>query len=238
MQMFLSVVEEVERALSKTAGPYFLREFSTADVVFTPYVERMAASLYYYKGYTLRDEVSNPGMARWFAAMEERETYRGTQSDYHTHCHDLPPQMGGCYENGTQQQQANKHLVDHGPWDKVPDTMLPQPENAREVALFRTIKHKDKLIAANVTTNKEEVDLAIRCALTGMMTGEGVVPPRGSDVTLRYIRDRVNVPRDMPIWSGRYLRKALEDTAALAGDRQGPMIATKNRRDQNPGEFR
>jgi glutathione S-transferase len=31
--------------------------------------------------------------------MESRPTYRGTQSDFHTHVHDLPPQMGGCYQN-------------------------------------------------------------------------------------------------------------------------------------------
>jgi hypothetical protein len=28
-----------------------------------------------------------------FDAMESRETYRGTQSDFHTHVHDLPPQV-------------------------------------------------------------------------------------------------------------------------------------------------
>jgi glutathione S-transferase len=85
----------VETALASTPGPYFLDPFSTADVVFTPYVERMNASLYYYKGYSLREE--NPRFSAWFDAMETRPTYRGTQSDFHTHAHDLPPQMGGCY---------------------------------------------------------------------------------------------------------------------------------------------
>ena len=33
--------------------------------------------------------------------METRQTYLATQSDYHTHAHDLPPQMGGCYSNNT-----------------------------------------------------------------------------------------------------------------------------------------
>lgn len=32
---------------------------------------------------------------RWFNALEERSTYMGTKSDYYTHCHDLPPQLGG-----------------------------------------------------------------------------------------------------------------------------------------------
>ena len=103
-QAFLDVIDSVERALSGTAGPFFLNEFSTADVVFTPYVERMNASLYYYKGYLMRDPAANPGLSDWFTAMEGRETYRGTQSDFHTHVHDLPPQMGGCYANGSDEQ--------------------------------------------------------------------------------------------------------------------------------------
>lgn len=28
--------------------------------------------------------------------MDTREVYRGAKSDYYTHCHDLPPQIGGC----------------------------------------------------------------------------------------------------------------------------------------------
>jgi len=74
-----------------------LEEFGIVDVIFTPYIERMAASLYYYKGYDIKDKF--PAIKNWFRAMESRETYRGTQSDYHTHVNDLPPQMGGCYSN-------------------------------------------------------------------------------------------------------------------------------------------
>jgi hypothetical protein len=39
----------VEQALAATPGDFFLEAFSTADVVFTPYIERMNASLFYYK---------------------------------------------------------------------------------------------------------------------------------------------------------------------------------------------
>lgn len=28
--------------------------------------------------------------------MDTRDVYRGAKSDYYTHCHDLPPQIGGC----------------------------------------------------------------------------------------------------------------------------------------------
>ncbi|HEY9893983.1 MAG TPA: glutathione S-transferase family protein [Candidatus Sericytochromatia bacterium] len=233
-EQFTSVVAKVEAALAATPGPYFLDEFGTVDVIFTPYVERMNASLYYYKGYSLR--ASNPRMSDWFAAMESRSTYRGTQSDFHTHVHDLPPQMGGCWENSEPQTQINKTRVDGGPWDELPDVTYPEPETARAKALYRVIKHRANLIRVN-PADDTLIDEALRCALTNLMTNQLCPPPAGSDIALRYLRDRINVPRDMSIYAAKRLRASLEATAALAGDRQGPPIPVKHRRDQNPAEF-
>lgn len=233
-EQFVGVVAEVEQALARTPGPYFLEEFGTADVIFTPYVERMNASLYYYKGYSLREE--NAGLAAWFAAMESRPTYRGTQSDFHTHVHDLPPQMGGCWENGEPKMQQNKARVDSGPWFGLPDVVYEEPETSRAEALSRVIKHRDSIIRVN-PANDEIIDVALRCALSRMMTGEACTPPPGSDSALRYLRDRVNVPRDMSIYAAKRLREALEATAALAGEGQSVPIPTNHRRDQNPANF-
>ena len=233
-EQFTGVVAMVEEALAKTPSPYFLDDFSTADVIFTPYVERMNASLYYYKGYSLREE--NPRLSDWFDAMESRSTYRGTQSDFHTHAHDLPPQMGGCWENGTAQMKLNKARVDHGPWLGLPDATYTEPETSRTEALQRVIKHRINIIKVN-PADDQLFDEALRCALTNMMTGEVCKPPAGSDVALRYLRDRINVPRDMSIYAAKRLRQSLEDTAALVGDRQGTPIPFKHRRDQDPVNF-
>jgi glutathione S-transferase len=231
---FTEVVAMVEEVLGKTAGPYFLEEFGTADVIFTPYVERMNASLYYYKGYSLREE--NPRLKAWFEAMESRPTYRGTQSDFHTHAHDLPPQMGGCYENGEPQMLLNKARVDNGPWAGLPDVTYPEPENSRIEALHRVIKHRSNIIRVNPADDRL-FDEALRCALTHLITYETCTPPPGSDLGLRYLRDRVNVPRDMSIYAAKRLRESLEETAALAGDRQGPPLPLNHRRDQDPANF-
>jgi len=32
---------------------------------------------------------------RWFESMEQKPSYLGTKSDFYTHVHDLPPQLGG-----------------------------------------------------------------------------------------------------------------------------------------------
>ncbi|MEA5464876.1 glutathione S-transferase family protein [Leptothoe sp. PORK10 BA2] len=233
-EQFVTVVAQVEEVLAATPGPYFLERFSVVDLVFTPYVERMNASLFYYKGYSMREE--NPGFAAWFDAMETRSTYRGTQSDFHTHVHDLPPQMGGCWENGEPQARENQQRVDQGPWLGLPDVGYAEPETSRVEALHRVLKHRNNIIRVNPTAD-QVFDQALRCALTTLMTGEACEPPQGSDSGLRYLRDRVNVPRDMSIYAGKRLRMALEETAALVGDGQGPAIPVRNRYDQNPAEF-
>jgi len=235
-EQFIEVMQKVDEVLGSTPSPYFLDEFGTADVIFTPYVERMNASLYYYKGYSMREE--NPRMAEWFNAMESRSTYRGTQSDFHTHAHDLPPQMGGCWENGEPQMLINKSKVDNGSWFGLPDVMYPEPENSRTEALYRVIKHRQNIIRVNPADDRL-FDEALRCALTNMIKDEaGCVPPDGADAALRYLRDRISVPRDMSIYAAKRLREALEKTAALVGDRQGVPIPFKHRRDQDPINFK
>ncbi len=233
-EKFGEIVGYVEEHLARTPGAYFLAEFGTADVIFTPYVERMNASLFYYKGYSLR--AANPRLGAWFDAMEGRSTYRGTQSDFHTHVHDLPPQMGGCWENGEPQMLVNKTCVDHGPWFGLPDVTYPEPETSRQEALHRVIKHHVNLIRVN-PADDQVFDEALRCALTTMMTGTPCAPPTGADGALRYLRDRISVPRDMSIYAAKQLRTALEATAALAGTAQGAAIPIQHRRDQDPTNF-
>ena len=234
--LFTRTLGTVDQALRASPGPYFLDTFSVVDCLFAPFLERMVGSLYYYKGFVVRDPSSFPGLAAWFQGMEGRTTYRGTQGDAHTHAHDLPPQLGGCYASGTREQEEAAARVDRGLALDLPDCGYPEPEQCRAEAASRVIRHKDYIIAAN-PGQEDTVDEALRAALTLLLTGEGPDPPPGSAAALRYVRARVSVPRDMGPWAARRLRQALELTAARDGEEEGAAIPTKHRRDQDPRNF-
>jgi glutathione S-transferase len=237
---FQRIAGKFEQALSQHSGPFLLGELGTADLVFVPYVERMAASLAYYKGFLLRSE--HPAIGRWFEALEQRPSYLGTQSDFHTHAHDLPPQMGGCYASGEANQQALASQIDRGPWplgSPDPETSQAEPANAEAFALSRVIKHRAAILGRS-PLGAEKFDLPLRTALTALIHAKPLPAPGGSAPALRYLRDRISVPRDMPLHAARRLRQALETTASLdplAGTAQGEPLPVAHRRDQDPKPF-
>lgn len=98
---FVQVLQVVEDALRSADGPFFLgKTISQVDVQFAPFLERMAASLLFFKGFQIRvakgTSTDFPEVNAWFDAMETLPSYQLTKSDYYTHCWDLPPQLGGC----------------------------------------------------------------------------------------------------------------------------------------------
>ena len=212
-------------------------------MVTIPYLERMGASLAYYKGFLLREHF--PAINRWFDALEQRSTYRGTQSDFHTHAHDLPPQMGGCQANGSDAQRILARRIDHGPWPITspggldPETSQPEPAAAASEALGRVLQHRTVLMERNPLP-RTIFEPALRSALSVLMGEDPGQLPSGSAPGLRYLRDRISVPRDMSLHAARKLRQALEVTASLdpsGPTLQGPEIPTAHRRDQDPQPF-
>ena len=104
------------------------------------------------------------------------------------------------------------------------------------IALKRVLKHRIPIMKLN-PMGEDLFDQPLRAALTSMIFKTDCHPKSDSSIGLRYLKDRISVPRDMPLLSARKLRQALETTAQTDGEQQGPPISTKNRFDQNPEPF-
>jgi len=150
---FADMLQKVEEALAEDdSGPYFLgSRFSVIDIMYTPYFEREVASLMYFKGFNMRDKERYPAISAWLDAMESRPSVRASKSDYYTHAHDLPPQLGGCDEEaGGAEARAD---VDSNAWEfplrsdlTEPDWPWISPAEARREAAER-LSHRPKAVA-------------------------------------------------------------------------------------------
>jgi len=136
LRTFEAKLGEVEAALARTPGSWFLGGSfpSLVDLQYVTHIERMNASVLYWKGYKLRGSGRYPSIDAWFDAFEALEAYRATKSDYFTHVRDIPPQYGPGFESGTAEQQAAAEAITGGggawelPLDLGPDSLEPLSE--------------------------------------------------------------------------------------------------------------
>ena len=70
-----------------------------------------------------------------------------------------------------------------------------------------------------------------------MITGEVLIPKKLSGISLRYLKNRISVPRDMPIISARLLRQSLNKIELLDQNNEEEKIPLKHRYDQDPKNF-
>lgn len=155
---FERTMDLVAKEMEAEGGPFFLgSELSLVDVTFTSILERTAASLAYYKGFYIRGQGRWPAVDRWFDALEQRPTYLGTKSDYYTHCHDLPPQLGGCAMSPSGVPIATTLDGGNGGW-KLPlaplsSTSMPEPHSAPESPALDRLEAASKIVRnrANLT---------------------------------------------------------------------------------------
>ncbi len=242
---FQTLAKEMEANLQASNGSWLDSNLSmhskpgSIDIIFIPYVERMNASLAYYKGFSLREK--HPLINIWLSHLETLNEYRGSQGDFHTHAHDLPPQMGGCWVHANKKQEQFLTAIDIGHGLENLEICLPSRQTQERskpelIALERVIKHRKNILKVNPLGPKL-FDQPLRAALSKMVLGKSFHPNKGSAIGLRYLRDRISIPRDMPLLSGRRLRQALEATAQLDSNKQSRTISTTNRYDQDPANF-
>ena len=210
-------------------------EPGTGDIIFIPYMERMNASLAYYKGFNLRENYTY--INKWLTLFENTSSYRGTQGDFHTHSHDLPPQMGGCFKETNDQQVSFSISIDNGEglgnleFNKEFDLNY-----YAKFALKRVLKHKENIIKVN-PYNKGLFEESLRSTLTYMVTGEVYKPQYNAGESIKYLKNRISVPRDMPVISARILRQSLNKIESLSDNKDIEKIPVRHRYDQDPRNF-
>ncbi len=210
-------------------------EPGTGDIIFIPYMERMNASLAYYKGFNLRGNYTY--INKWLTLFENTSSYKGTQGDFHTHSHDLPPQMGGCFKETNDQQVSFSISIDNGEglgnleFNKEFDLNY-----YAKFALKRVLKHKENIIKVN-PYNKGLFEESLRSTLTHMVTGEVYKPQYNAGESIKYLKNRISVPRDMPVISARILRQSLNKIEAISDNKDIEKIPVRHRYDQDPRNF-
>jgi glutathione S-transferase len=269
---FENTMDTIDKELGAAEGPYFLSNFSLVDIIFAPFLERVVASIPYYKGVIVRGQGRYPNLDRWFEAMETREPYLAFRSDFYTHCHDLPPQLGGCVS--TPESLPFAAAIDgtdgeswHLPLSPLTPTSL-EPFCPGEDPVKDRLRAARQLVSNHVNVTKfalrgvgqpgprpvfaplsdptaisgmeyeAEVDAALRYVAAALLIGvqsdgepavqvvvsssqQGPGSLSGAPVvpSFEYMRDRVGVPRDMPLPAARQLRAHLNwfiDTVAPA----------------------
>ena len=70
-----------------------------------------------------------------------------------------------------------------------------------------------------------------------MITGEVLIPKKLSGISLRYLKNRISVPRDMPLISARLLRQSLNTIESHSNNNEPDQIPFKHRYDQDPRNF-
>ena len=70
-----------------------------------------------------------------------------------------------------------------------------------------------------------------------MITGEVLIPKKLSGISLKYLKNRISVPRDMPVISARLLRQSLNKIESLSDINEIDKIPIRDRYDQDPRNF-
>ena len=145
--------------------------------------------------------------------------------------------MGGCYRESNEQQITYSKLIDTG--EGLGNYELNKNYDSKycaKIALKRVLKHKDNLLKVN-PYNKESFEESLRSALTHMITGEVIIPKNFSGISLSYLKNRISVPRDMPVISARLLRQSLNKIESLSDNNEIDKIPFRHRYDQDPKYF-
>jgi glutathione S-transferase len=225
---FEAKLDELEQALAKYPGPFFVSKFSLVDVMYSPHLDRLAANLPVYRGYHIKGNPRFPRINAWFEALNQRPAYHLVKSDNITNNLLLRRRWGvepignplpldaADSENIQYRAEAAERLSDN-----------------REVAIADILKNSGvQALAADgdFTTVKDAVDFHLRELADYLISGNGEILPGGRTggknssvdpifaavgaITFAYLRNRICAPRDMSAGAATAFRAAIDKLLA------------------------
>lgn len=224
---FVAKLEELEQALAKYPGAYFLSTFSLVDIMYSPHLDRLASCLPIYQGFSIRNNPRFPRINAWFDAIYERPAYHRVKSDAITN------NLLVCRLWGAEP------LSNLPPLDPTVSTKLEYRAEAAEqlsdnyeAAISDILKNsgvKTLFSSADVSTVEEAIDFHLRLVAAYLLHGDKVLlpwgrvgtktnlkplPPAVGAIALAYVRNRICAPRDMSAGAATAFRAAVDKVLA------------------------
>lgn len=227
LQAFETKLDELEQALAKYPGSYFVSTFSLVDIMYSPHLDRLAANLPVYRGYHIKGNPRFPRINAWFEALNQRPAYHRVKSDDTTNNLLLRRRWG-------VQPIGNPLPLDAAASQEIQfrAEAAQRLSDNREAAIGDILKNSGvQALALDGDTSavKEAVDFHLRLLADYLIHGNGAPLPWGrvggkdnaspvlsavGAITLAYVRNRICAPRDMSAGAATAFRAAADKVLA------------------------
>ncbi len=213
-EVFETLLDEMETILAKYSGPYFMKDFSLVDIMYSSGLSRFAANLPVFRGYHLIGNERYPNINRWFEALEQRPAYQVVKSDSITFnlilrkVFGLQPLENAQISTSSLEEVTEKHRMEAA-----------AKLSANHKAVIADILKNSgiKTIASENSGEilEETIDFYLRLLAEYLINGKIAIKREPAQkaigaVALTFVRNRVCTPRDMSAGAGNAFRSAID----------------------------
>ena len=219
-------LHELEKALEKYTGDFFLSSFGLVDIMYTPMLQRFSSNLPVFGGYKLRGNDKYPLLNRWLKAINNRRAYQIVKPDDHTN-HLFGKKIFQLRSIHDNLEQISNYEADYN---------LSNSEEDRGEAAVK-LSDNNKIVTQDILKNagikawineeslakvQEYVDVSLRI-LADYLIKNGSIRLEEYEmmnnremtvicaISLSYIRNRVCVPRDLSAGAANEFKKAIDN---------------------------
>lgn len=224
---FETKLDELEQALAKYPGSYFVSTFSLVDIMYSPHLDRLAANLPVYRSYHIKGNPRFPRINAWFEAINQRPAYHSVKSDNITNNLLVRRRFGlEPIANPLPLNAADSQSIEYRA------EAAERLSDNREAAIGDILKNSGVQALAkdgDISAIQEAVDLHLRILADYLINGNGAPLPGGRTggkdstdaivaavgaITLAYVRNRICAPRDMSAGAATAFRAAADKVLA------------------------